>query len=305
MRIVSLLPSATEIVCALGYRSALVARSHECDFPAGIFHLPVCTESKVRGAMTSEEIHARVGTILEHDISVYRVDAELLRSLEPTHIVTQVQCDVCAVSLRDVESAIADWTGVTPPRIVPLDPASLVDVFADITRTANALGDDEAGRTVVDAMRASMRAIARVAAEAVDKPRVATIEWLSPLMAAGNWAPELVQLAGGINVLGEAGRHSPWLRWEELEAADPDVLCIFPCGFDLRQIERDLHLLTAREEWPRLRAVRSGDVFLIDGNQYLNRPGPRLVESLEILAEIFHPDRFACRHEDAWYAWRG
>lgn len=305
MRIVSLLPSATEIVCALGYESSLVGRSHECDFPAGIERLPVCTESKVHGALTSEEIHARVGTILEHDISVYRVEAELLRELEPTHIVTQVQCDVCAVSLRDVEAAIADWTGLDAPRIVPLNPQSLEDVFADIARTARALDDEDAGAALVGRMRDAMHAIADTAAGAYDKPRVATIEWLAPLMSAGNWAPELVHLAGGIDVLGEAGKHSAWMQWEQLEAADPDLLVIFPCGFGLREVERDLHHLTHRAEWPRLRAVRNGDVFLIDGNQYLNRPGPRLVESLEIFAEIFHPDRFAFGHEGkGWVQWR-
>lgn len=305
MRIVSLLPSATEIVCALGYESSLVGRSHECDFPAGIGRLPVCTESKVHGALTSEEIHARVGAILEHDISVYRVDAELLRELEPTHIITQVQCDVCAVSLRDVEAAIADWTGLDAPRIVPLNPQSLEDVFADIVRTARALGDDDAGAALVGRMRDAMEVIASAAADAHDKPRVATIEWLAPLMSAGNWAPELVHLAGGIDVLGEAGKHSAWMEWEQLEAADPDLLVIFPCGFGLREVERDLHHLTRRAEWPRLRAVRNGDVFLIDGNQYLNRPGPRLVESLEIFAEIFHPDRFAFGHEGkGWVQWR-
>jgi iron complex transport system substrate-binding protein len=305
MRIVSLLPSATEIVCALGYESSLVGRSHECDFPTGIERLPVCTESKVHGALTSEEIHARVGAILEHDISVYRVDAELLRELEPTHIVTQVQCDVCAVSLRDVEAAVADWAGMEAPRIVPLNPQSLEDVFADIARTAHAIGDDEAGGALVGRMRDAMQSIALTAADAHDKPRVATIEWLAPLMSAGNWAPELVHLAGGIDVLGEAGKHSAWMEWEQLEAADPDLLVIFPCGFGLRDVERDLHHLTRRGEWPRLRAVRSGDVFLIDGNQYLNRPGPRLVESLEIFAEIFHPDRFAFGHEGkGWVQWR-
>lgn len=305
MRIVSLLPSATEIVCALGYEHALVGRSHECDFPNGIERLPVCTESKVHGAMTSEEIHARVGAILEHDISVYRVDAELLRKLAPTHIVTQVQCDVCAVSLRDVEAAIADWSGLEAPRIVPLNPGCLEDVFADIQRTAHAIGDDAAGDALVSRMRESMNAIETVARDAADKPRVATIEWLAPLMTAGNWAPELVDMAGGIDLLGEAGKHSGWLQWEQLIAADPDLIAVFPCGFGLPEVHRDLHHLTSRMEWRSLRAVRNGDVFLIDGNQYLNRPGPRLVESLEIFAEIFHPDRFAFGHEGrGWVQWK-
>lgn len=306
MRIVSLLPSATEIVCALGYETALVGRSHECDFPHGVERLPVCTESKVRGAVTSEEIHARVSAILEHDISVYRVDTGLLRELAPTHIVTQIQCDVCAVSLRDVEAAIADWSGMRAPSIVPLNPQSLEHVMADIERTAASLDDAAAGRALVARMSAQMQSIAATARDAADKPRVATIEWLEPLMAAGNWAPELVEMAGGINLLGEAGQHSPWLEWQTFVDADPDLIVVLPCGFGLDQIRRDFHHLTQRPEWRALRAVRCGDVFLVDGNQYLNRPGPRLVESLQILAEIFHPDRFDFGLEGkAWVQWRG
>ena len=306
MRIVSLLPSATEIVCALGYESALVGRSHECDFPPNVRDLPVCTASKISGAVTSEEIHTAVGSVLQNEQSMYSVDAELLRALEPTHIVTQIQCEVCAVSLRDVESAVADWTGLTPPRIVPLNPQSLEDVMADIARTASALDDDASGAMLVDRMHTEIELIAGRARLAPDKPRVATIEWIAPLMAAGNWAPELVDLAGGVNVFGERGRHSPWLEWDAFVAGDPDLLVVLPCGFGLVDIERDLHLLTERREWPQLRAVRSGDVFLVDGNQYCNRPGPRLVESLQIFAEIFHPDRFAFGFEGkAWKQWRG
>ncbi|HJQ39826.1 MAG TPA: cobalamin-binding protein [Thermoanaerobaculia bacterium] len=289
-RIVSLLPSATEIVCALGYESALVGRSHECDFPRGIERLPVCTESKVRGAVTSEEIHARVDEILRHDLSVYRVDAELLRELAPTHIVTQVQCEVCAVSLRDVEAAITDWSGLAP-RIVPLNPQTLDDVFEDIRRTAAAIGTS--AEPLITRMQLSMDAcVANVA----KKPRVATIEWLSPLMTAGNWMPELIEMAGGINLFGERGKHSPWLEWDALVNADPDVVLILPCGFGIAEIERDFH------GWPELRA----GVFLLDGNQYFNRPGPRLVESLQILAEVLHPERFSFGFEGkAWKQWRG
>jgi iron complex transport system substrate-binding protein len=151
-----------------------------------------------------------------------------------------------------------------------------------------------------------MCAIANEARAAADKPRVATIEWMAPLMAAGNWAPELVEMAGGVNLFGEAGQHSPWMDWEPLMAADPDMLIVFPCGFGLSEIRRDLHLLTERPEWRTLRAVRQGDVFLVDDNQYFNRPGPRLLESLQILAEIQHPDRFDFGFEGkAWVQWRG
>lgn len=283
VRVVSLLPSATEIVVALGLEASLVGRSHECDFPPGVERLPVCTAPKV-GGRDSRDIHDSVSTVLQHHLSVYDVESELLRELAPTHIVTQVQCDVCAVSLRDVEAAIADWSGMAPPRIVALNPGSLADVFEDICRTGRALGRD--GELVVRTMRAAMDAIAVRAAARDPKPRVAVIEWIEPLMAAGNWMPELVAMAGAINLFGEAGKHSPWMTWDELAAADPDLIVVCPCGFGIADSMRDWHYLEDRPEWRSLRAVREGSVVIADGNQYFNRPGPRLVESLEILAEI-------------------
>ena len=280
-RIVSLLPSATEIVCALGFEDALVGRSHECDFPAGVERLPVCTAPKVGGRDT-REIHASVSAILEQDISVYRVDADLLRQLQPTHVVTQIQCDVCAVSLRDVEAAIADWTGVDAPRLVALNPQSLDDVFDDIRRTGAAIGAD--GEALVSDMRSKMQTIARAAPSR--PPRVAIIKWIEPLMAAGNWMPTLVAMAGGVDVLGKEGQHSEWITWDDLAGADPDLIIVAPCGLRIEDSERDMHFLNENPVWQSLRAVRNQKVFIVDGNQYCNRPGPRLVESLEILAGI-------------------
>ncbi len=279
-RIVSLLPSATEIVCALGFQDALVGRSHECDFPRGVERLPVCTAPKVGGADT-RAIHASVSAILQDDISVYRVDSDLLRELQPTHIVTQIQCEVCAVSLRDVEAAIADWTGIAP-KLIPLNPQSLDDVFDDIRRTAAALGTD--GQSLVSAMRSKMQAIAT--SSPVQKPRVVIIEWIEPLMVAGNWMPALVAMAGGTDVLGDDGQPSSWITWDDLEGADPDIIIVAPCGFRIEDSQRDLHLLSSNPKWRSLRAVRDENVFVVDGNQFFNRPGPRLVESLEILAGI-------------------
>jgi len=279
-RIVSLLPSATEIVCALGFQDALVGRSHECDFPRGVERLPVCTAPKVGGADT-RAIHASVSAILQDDISVYRVDSDLLRELQPTHIVTQIQCEVCAVSLRDVEAAIADWTGIAP-KLIPLNPQSLDDVFDDIRRTAAALGTD--GQSLVSAMRSKMQAIAT--SSPVQKPRVVIIEWIEPLMVAGNWMPALVAMAGGTDVLGDDGQPSSWITWDDLEGADPDIIIVAPCGFRIEDSQRDLHLLSSNPTWRSLRAVRNENVFVVDGNQFFNRPGPRLVESLEILAGI-------------------
>ena len=228
-------------------------------------------------------------------LSVYRVDAVRLQELEPTLILTQDQCEVCAVSLKDLEAALQAWVGGTP-RVLSLDPKRLDDVWADIRQVATALGEPERGEQLTRSLAERIRGIAERAGPAADGPQVACIEWIDPLMAAGNWQPELVALAGGRSLFGTAGEHSPWIRWEELRAADPDVIVVLPCGFDLERVRHEMPPLRAQPGWDELRAVREGRVFLTDGNQYFNRPGPRLVESLEILAEILHPDRFPARH---------
>jgi iron complex transport system substrate-binding protein len=294
-RIVSLLPSATEIVAALGFADALVGRSHECDFPPEVDELPVCTAPKVGGA-TTREIHESVGSVLQHEASVYSVDAGLLRELDPTHVVTQIQCEVCAVSLRDVQAALADWKE-TPPEIVTLNPQSLDDVFADIARTAVALGVRERGERLVAEMRRRMNH-GKTPAEA-GAPRVFAMEWMDPLMAAGNWMPTLIEHAGGTSVLAEPGGHSPWITWDDVENADPDVVIVMPCGFDIAAVRRDAHLLENDPRWRALRAVREGRAFIADGNQYFNRPGPRLADSVEILAEMLHAVDFG-HSSDAW-----
>ena len=300
-RVVSLLPAATEIVAALGFADALVGRSHECDFPEDVEALPVCTEAKLDPSRPSEEIHRSVGGLLAEALSVYRVDAERLRALSPTHVVTQVQCEVCAVSLADVVAALAGWAGERPV-LIPLNPGSLTDVFADIERVAAALEAPERGRRLVANLRARMDAIAARADARPTRPRVVTLEWLSPLMTAGNWMPELVRMAGGDDVLGKPGRHSEWLDWNAVRLADPDVLIAFPCGFPLARVEREAALLPSLPGWAELRAVRTNRVYLAEANQYFNRPGPRLAETLEIVAEILHPDAFDFGHGGV--AWR-
>jgi len=298
-RIASLLASATEIVCALGARDQLVARSHECDFPTDVDRVPAVTAPKLDTSLPSAAIDGAVKELLEQALSVYKVDAEALRALKPELIVTQTQCEVCAVSESDVIAALATWTG-TKPAIVSLRPDGLADVFADIERVAAALGRVESGAALVASMRRRMDAVAARAAS-LAKPRVACIEWIEPLMAAGNWMPELVTLAGGINLFGEAGRHSPWMTLDQLVAADPDIIIVLPCGFDIARSRVEMPALAARSEWQRLRAVREGRVALVDGNQYFNRPGPRLADSAEILAEILHPGAFGTAGEGtAW-----
>jgi iron complex transport system substrate-binding protein len=301
-RIVSLLPSATEIVAALGFADALVGRSHECDFPEEVVELPACTEPKLDPSGSTEGIHRSVEALLARALSVYRVDTERLRELAPTHVVTQVQCEVCAVSLEQVEAALSGWAGARP-KLTPLNPASLSDVFADIERVAADLGIPERGERLVRQLRERMEAIATRSRTLLGpRPRVVTIEWLSPLMTAGNWMPELVAMAGGEDVLGEAGRHSRWLAWKDLVAADPDVLLVFPCGFALERVEREIGLLTQHPGFAGLAAAQAGRVYLAEANQYFNRPGPRLAETLEIVAEILHPGAFAFGHEGS--GWR-
>jgi iron complex transport system substrate-binding protein len=300
-RIVSLIPSATEIVCALGFEDQLVGRSHECDFPPSVARLPPLTEAKFNPEGSSAEIDARVKTIVADALSVYRVDAARLRELRPDVIVTQSQCEVCAVSQSDVEAAVADWLG-TRPQIVSLAPYALNDIYADMQRVADALGTTARGSELTSRLRARMASIGERARGAKRRPTVATVEWIDPLMAAGNWMPTLVELAGGVNLFGRAGEHSPWMKFEELAAADPDVILISPCGFSMNRAAQDLPALTTRAEWPRLKAVRAAQVFMADGNQYFNRPGPRIVESTEILGEILHPEIFSFGHEGA--GWR-
>ena len=295
-RIVSLIASATEIVCALGFEDQLVARSHECDYPPSVKHLPQCTEPKFNVEGTSYEIDQRVKAIVQEALSVYRVDSAALEALRPTHIITQSQCEVCAVSLRDVEQAVCEMVS-SKPVIVSLEPNALSDVWADIRRVADALGAPERAETLIASLQNRMDEITRRAQQLSSNPTVACVEWIEPLMAAGNWMPELVWMAGGVNLFGEAGKHSPWMTWEELVAKNPDVIFVSPCGFDIPRTMQEMNLLSDKPEWEKLNAVQTGRVFVADGNQYFNRPGPRLVESLEILAEMIHPDVFDFQHE--------
>ena len=294
-RIASLLPSTTEIVCALGLGADLVGRSHECDFPPEVAALPALTEPKLDARAGSRAIDDRVKQLVREGLSVYRVDAERLRALAPSVVLTQEQCDVCAASPKDVEAALCAWTGARP-RIISLAPQTLGDVWGDLVTVATALGIPERGDALAHELAYRITHVSEQALRIRSQPRVAAIEWIEPLMAAGNWMPELVALAGGTNLFGETGQHSSWLEWEALRAADPDVIVVLPCGFDLARTRREMEPLASQPGFCELRAVRAGRVFLTDGNQYFNRPGPRLVESLEILAEILHPDVFSAKH---------
>ncbi len=291
-RIVSLISSATEIVHALGETASQVGRSHECDFPVQIAALPICTKPTIDIYADSREIDRAVKDRVRNALSVYEVFDDVLERLQPTHIITQTQCEVCAVSLRDVERSVASRLA-SRPKIVSLTPNSLADVWDDIRRVAVAINIAEHGETVVAALQARMCATSEKARAAKERPRVACIEWIEPLMGTGNWMPALVEMAGGVNLLGEPDKHSGYTSWENIIASDPDVIIACPCGFDIARTENEMHWLTRRPEWRTMRAVRDSRVYLADGNQYFNRPGPRLVETLQILAETLHPEIFA------------
>jgi iron complex transport system substrate-binding protein len=301
VRIISLIASATEILCALGFEQFLVGRSHECDYPPSIASLPVCTKPRFDISGTSREIDARVKalrheSLVNDTLSVYEVHAEILRDLKPTHIVTQTQCEVCAVSLKDVERAVSDLIA-SDVAVIALEPNALADIWQDMCRVASGLGATDAGVRLVAALQHRFEKIESRARPLKTRPSLAGIEWADPLMAFGNWTPELVQIAGGRNLFGVAGRHSPWMSFEALANEDPDVILIAPCGFTIERALEDLPVLEANSGWKRLQAVRQNRVYVADGNQYFNRPGPRLVETLEILAEILHPGIFQFGHQ--------
>jgi iron complex transport system substrate-binding protein len=302
LRIVSLIASASEILASLGLSRHQVGRSHECDFPPEILALPICTSPAFPTDGSSAEIDQRVKQRVADALSVYEVSREMLDALQPTHVITQTQCRVCAVSLEDVERALTGWV-TSRPKLVALEPNALADIWSDIQRVAVECGVPERGEKAVDALQSRMREISARACRSPRRPRVACIEWHEPLMAAGNWVPELVEMAGAVDLFGQAGAHSPWMTWAELVEADPDVIISMPCGFDLARTCAEMYWLDRRPEWPRLRAVKTGQVYLADGNQYFNRPGPRIVESLRILAEILHPEAFEPELQGA--AWRG
>lgn len=299
MRIATLLPSATEIVCALGLADRLVGVSHECDFPAEVVGRPVLTAPKIDPRGTSAEIDAAVRGLVADGLSVYRIETEALRAARPDLIVTQDQCEVCAVSLGEVERAVGDLLDA-PARVVSLSPNRLDDILADFQRVADAAGVPEAGAALVAAGRERLDAIGRKVAHARSRPRVACLEWLDPLMVAGNWLPEMVALGGGTYDFVAAGAHSPAISWEQLAAAQPDVVIVMPCGFTLEQTRRELPALTARPEWRALPAVRNGRAYAIDGNAYVNRPGPRIIDSAELLAGLIQPGFCASLMPAGW-----
>lgn len=293
MRIVSLLPAATEWVCAFGGREDLVGRSHECDVPESVQKLPAVTRPTFEDAGDSAAIDDRVKNQLQDGLSLYEVDLDVLRALQPDLIITQAQCEVCAVSLPQLEAALADWSGATPA-ILSMEPLSLKEVLNAALRIGRAIDRADAAMAYVARRERQLKALRD--AIGVDRrtdpetlPTVACIEWMEPLMTGGHWMPDVADMAGGRAVMADKGTPSRYVDWDEVRTTDPDVLAIMPCGFTLDETARDVHYLTARAGWETLTAVRNNDVYLFNGNAYFNRPGPRLYRSIELLAAALYP----------------
>jgi len=295
-RIVSLLPSLTEIVCKLGFAGQLVGRSHECDYPPQVTELPVCTKPKypATGAEKSSEINKSVLNLINQGLSVYHVFEDRLQKIAPDIILSQDHCKVCAVSLDEVEKAVQSHLAKST-RVISVSPINLKEIFASFQSIANALNVSEKGKWLTETATSHLNEIKNRVVHK-NKPRVVAIEWIDPLMTGGNWMPELIEIAGGENLLSEAGKHSPWIDLNVIREADPDILLILPCGYRMEKTLSEMGALSRLRGWNQMRAVRNNRVYVLDGHHYFNRPGPRITDSASILAEVFHPGLFAPEH---------
>ena len=284
MRIVSLLPSATEILFAIGAGDELVGVTHECDFPPEALRLPQLTSSALPQAARSIDIDRHVRRALHEGSSLYHLDADLLERIAPDLIVTQELCEVCAVSYAIVDRAARRLE--SDPRVVSLEPSSLDDVFANILYLGEITCRAESALAGVSALRSRVDILREATDDAAIRPRTLVLEWIDPPMSGGHWTPQLVELAGGTPVLAHPGSNSVRLEWSDIEEADADAIVVVPCGFDLGKTRAAVAELSANARWNRLRAVRANRVFEMDGNAYVNRPGPRLVDSAEMIAQF-------------------
>jgi iron complex transport system substrate-binding protein len=288
VRIVTLLPSATEIVCALGLADRIVGITHECDYPPEIRRLPRVVRAKIdSAALGSAEIDAQVAKALSQGESLYETDTDALRAIGPDLLITQDLCDVCALPGDDIESIVRALPG--PPDVLRLHPHSLADILGDILSVGAATGRAAEARRLVAGLRAR---IARVEASARgrSRPRVCCLEWTDPPFCAGHWVPEMVALAGGEDVIGRAGRPSFRVEWAAIAAANPEVVVLMPCGYSVERARREGAALAGRDEWRALPATAAGRVYATDANAFFSRSGPRVVDGLEILGAVLHPD---------------
>ena len=297
-KIVTLIPSATEIVAFLGEKDSIVGRSHECDYPPDLNKIKKLTSPKINVDGTSGEIHKQINTILENSLSVYKVDIKELKKLEPDVVITQAHCEVCAVSLAEVEEIVAKHLN-EKTKIISLQPNTLGEVFDDIKKVAEGLNLDKV--TTEGLIKPLEQRVKNIQIKSLKKKKtVACIEWIDPLMAAGNWIPEMVKISGGEDVFGKSGKDSHWITFDEIKNYDPEVIIFLPCGYNIEKTKEEVENLLIKEtKWSNLKAFKNKELFIVDGNQFFNRPGPRLVESLEIFAEIIQPNLFNFNHQQS------
>ena len=288
MKIVSLLPSATELVCGLGLRDQLVGVSHECDYPVSVVGLPILTSSRIPEGLSSSEIDRLVTDQLKNDEALYDLVMEPLVELQPDLIVTQALCDVCAVSGNDVAKAIGSLPG--DPQVINLEPICLDDVLETVTLLAEAAQCVEQGQRYRAELQSRIDTVSERSTPLTDKPRVALLDWLEPLFDGGHWTPEIIALAGGIPVFGDKRQPSQRREWHELVDAAPDIIFIALCGFNVERSLQDVEAFLKTEGFIELHRRTGTQVYLVDGNAYFSRPGPRLVDALEIMANALHPD---------------
>lgn len=287
MRIVSLLPSATEIVCSLGLEHQLVGVTHECDYPPSVRRLPKVTHTLIPIDTNSAEIDRLVAERMSEGQALYTLDLVALEALRPDLIVTQSLCGVCAVAEDEVQAAACTLPG--RPRVVNLEPTSLDEVLASVSTVAAAAGVGQRAAGMVRDLQRRVDAVTARSAAVKDRPRTVLLEWIDPPFSCGHWSPELVRLAGGVEGLGREGEPSRRATWQEILDWNPEVLVIACCGFDVERTLADLPILAAQSGWSELSCVRDDRVYVVDGSAYFSRPGPRLVDSLEILAQALHP----------------
>jgi len=291
MRIVSLLPSATEIICSMGLRDSLVGVTHECDYPADVVGLPIVTKSAIPHDASSNEIDHLVRQQLETSTALYSLDVGLLEQLQADLIVTQALCEVCAVSEAEIEASICQLSN--QPRVVNLEPMCLKDVFDTLLLVGQETNQQDIAVDVVHALNARVERVRALTESHIKKaqyPKVAFLEWIDPPFNAGHWTPELIEMAGGIDCLGNKHQPSQTTLWERIIEAQPDVMFVACCGFSMERAIEDLPILQSNEGWDDLPCVKNKRIYFSDGNSYFNRPGPRLVDSLEIIANVLHPD---------------
>jgi iron complex transport system substrate-binding protein len=287
-RIVSLLPSATEIICALGLADVLVAVTHECDYPSVVLGKPQITRSRLRPGMSSGEIDTAVRTQLASNAhSLYTIDRSLLAELKPDLVITQQLCAVCTVDMEDVLDAISELPHI--PEVINLEPTSLNEVLGDIEMLGEATNHAGASRILVNSLAARIEQVRETVSHAMVQPRVAFLEWIDPLFCGGHWNPELVRLAGGNDPLGREGESSERIEWKQVAEFAPEVMVISCCGFSAERARQDLPIIEEMPGFADLPCVRHNRIHVVDGSAYFSRPGPRLVDSLEMLAQFLHP----------------